>query len=290
MENQTKLQAAKPTQDFEELTLQEATAAGLNEGAPTYQKPTDPRLSFAPQGVLHEIGARVGLVQPTIGEEIKFGAEKIGGPRTLEKLQELDSKGQLSAVPRSDFASKGVLHEIGARTGLVEPTIGEEIKIKSEQMRGDDPRTVLDNFQNEVEDKTRQAVVDTKEKAHIIAQKVNSNIDTESLKQNTSQAWDGTKVKAHELGARVGIVEPTMAEEIKIGAGSIKTGKTQEKLEELDATGHLEPVNENRSSLTTSEKLKFEAEHVADKLRTFKDDTLTKIQDKAESLKSDKSK
>jgi hypothetical protein len=308
MENQTKLQSGnvpKASQDFEDLALHEETgvaqAEWLGEGAPVYQKPTDPRLSFAPQGVLHEIGARVGLVQPTIGEEIKFGAEKIGGPKTLEKLQELDARGHLNAVPQSEFASQGILHEIGARTGLVEPTIGEEIKIRAEQLRGDDPRTVMDNFQNDVEAKTRQAVADTKEKAHHVAQKVGSSIPADKIKENAGQAWDGTKGKAHELGARAGLVEPTLREEIKIGAESIKTGTTQEKLEELDATGRVEPRPESdriheldaRKGFvepTAAEKIKFEAEHVADKLRTLKDDALTKLQGKAESLKSDKSK
>jgi len=43
-------------------------------------------------GPLHEAGARVGLVQPTMSEEIKFGAEKMGTAGPSAKLREIGTK------------------------------------------------------------------------------------------------------------------------------------------------------------------------------------------------------
>jgi len=194
------------------------------------------------QNTLHEHGARMGVVEPTMAEEIKFGAEKMGTADTKgrlgeveEKIKEgkenLQEKGTQVWEATQDKAQEmnekmkanlekgrekvkeateapGQLHEIGARVGLANPTMAEEIKFGAEKMG------------------TAGPTVGVKEKLDSGAEKLKGA--KENIQEKGSQAWTGTKEKLHEHGARLGVVEPTMAEEIKFGAEKMGTADTRE--------------------------------------------------------------
>jgi len=179
---------------------------------------------------LHEVGARVGLVQPTMSEEIKFGAEKMGTAGPTAKLNEMkenvqetgeqvwnnaqDKVQEYNEKIKENVEAPGTLHELGARVGLVEPTMSEEIKFGAEKMGTAGPSKL-----NEIGLKTKE------------------NMDygyfqlkgaTENLQEKGKEVWNKTQDIAHEHGARVGLVEPTMSEEIKFAAEKMGTGKELE--------------------------------------------------------------
>jgi len=196
-------------------------------------------------GPLHEVGARVGLVQPTMSEEIKFGAEKMGTAvstsslnetikeksaqlwtETQGKVQELNEKikenleiGWQKMTEATE--TPGPLHELGARVGLVEPTMSEEIKFGAEKMGTAGPTAKL----NEIGAKTKEKVQEYNEKI-----KENVELGKEKVKDSTEAPGP-----LHELGARVGLVEPTMSEEIKFGAEKMGTAGPTAKLNEIGA-------------------------------------------------------
>jgi len=173
---------------------------------------------------LHEVGARVGLVQPTMSEEIKFGAEKMGtaGPTASlnemkENVQETGAQVWTNAQDKvqENVEAPGTLHELGARVGLVEPTMTEEIKFGAEKMGTAGPSAKL----NEIG-------VKTKENMDYGYYKLKGA--TENLQEKSKEVWNMTQDIAHEHGARVGLVEPTMSEEIKFAAEKMGTGKELE--------------------------------------------------------------
>jgi len=156
-------------------------------------------------GPLHELGARVGLVQPTTSEEIKFGAERMGTAGPTAKLNEMKENVQekgaqvwTQAQENVEIAKEkvkgmteapGPLHEAGARVGLVQPTISEEIKFVAEKME-------------------RMGTAGPTAK---LRENVDVSIDkmkgvTENLQEKSKEVWNKTQDKAHESVAQVGSV------------------------------------------------------------------------------------
>jgi len=159
-------------------------------------------------GPLHELGARVGLVQPTMSEEIKFGAEKMGTAGPTAKLNEMQEKGAQVWTQAQDKAQEynekiqenveiakekvkgmteapGPLHEAGARVGLVQPTMSEEIKFGAEKMGTAGPSAKL-----------REIGVKTKENVDVSIDKMKGV--TENLQEKGKEVWNKTQDKAHE--------------------------------------------------------------------------------------------
>jgi len=204
-------------------------------------------------GPLHELGARVGLVQPTMAEEIKFGAEKMGtaGPtaklnemtetvkekgaqvwnQTQDKVQEYNEKIK-EITPRP-------IHELGARVGLVQPTMAEEIKFGAEKMGTAGPTAKLNEIGTKlqenvavgtetVREKSVKLWTDTQEKVQEYNEMIKENVEL-----GKEKVKEMTPAPIHELGARVGIVQPTMLEEIKFGAEKMGTAGPTAKLHEV---------------------------------------------------------
>jgi len=195
------------------------------------------------KGVAHEIGARVGLVEPTMKEEIKFGAEKVqGGGWTLQGATEKiwDQGAQVWNT------AKGAVQGIGAKVGLVAPAPGtmEEIKMEAErpnvsdkvaevaervQERGDQVWDDTKNVGHELGARAGIVEPTMKEEIKFGAEKMQYGVTPtvagakEIIQDQGSQAWDSAKDKAHEVGARVGVVDPTLKEEIKFGAEKIQS-------------------------------------------------------------------
>jgi len=271
-------------------------------------------------GTLHELGARVGLVQPTMTEEIKFGAEKMGtaGPTatlhevtetvkekgeqvwtgTQEKVQGLSDSvkenlewGRKKVMVATE--TPGPLHEVGARVGLVQPTMAEEIKFGAEKMGTAGPTATLHEIGAQIQEnvavgtetakeltetvkeKGAQVWTDTQDKVQEMTENVKEKGAqvwtgtqekvqemTENVKEIGAQVWTGTQEKVqglsdsvkeniefgkmkvmeateapgplHELGARVGLVQPTMTEEIKFEAEKLGTAGYTTKLQEIE--------------------------------------------------------
>jgi len=162
---------------------------------------------------LHEVGARVGLVQPTMSEEIKFGAEKMGTAGSTAS-NEMKENVQETGEQVWNNEAPGTLHELGARVGLVEPTMSEEIKFGAEKMGTAGPS------------KLSEIGIKTKENMDYGYFQLKGA--TENLQEKGKEVWNKTQDVAHEHGARVGLVEPTMSEEIKFAAEKIGTGKELE--------------------------------------------------------------
>jgi len=192
----------------------------------------------------HELGARTGLVEPTTAEEIKFGAEKMGTAvsgfetKTGESAYKpdksyqvwLDTQDKVSEVyekvkenleigmekVREAVETPRPFHELGARAGLVEPTMAEEVKFGAEKMgtavSGFETKTGESAYQP---DKSYQVWMDTQDKVSECYEKIKENLEIgmEKVKEATE-----TPGPAHEIGARMGVVEPTVAEEIKFAA------------------------------------------------------------------------
>jgi len=219
---------------------------------------------------LHELGARVGLVEPTMAEEIKFGAEKMGTAVSTSKLNEIgemmkenvavgvetakEKSAQLWRATQEkvsglnekikenvDFGwqkmmeateTPGPLHELGARVGLVQPTMSEEIKFGAEKMGTAGPTAQLNEMKENVQEKGAQVWTKTQDKVQEYNEKIKENVELgkEKVKESTE-----TPGPLHELGARVGLVEPTMSEEIKFGAEKMGTAGPTAKLNEIGA-------------------------------------------------------
>jgi len=163
---------------------------------------------------LHEVGARVGLVPPTMSEEIKFGAEKMGTAGSTASLNAQDEVQEYNEKIKENVEAPGPLHELGARVGLVEPTMSEEIKFGAEKMGTASPS------------KLNEIGIKTKENMDYGYYKLKGA--TENLQEKSKEVWNKTQDIAHEHGARVGLVEPTMSEEIKFAAEKMGTGKELE--------------------------------------------------------------
>jgi len=168
-------------------------------------------------GPLHEIGARVGLVQPTMSEEIKMGAEKMGTAGPTAKLHEMTEtvkeKGlQLNESVKENLEfgrrkvmeateTPGPLHEIGARVGLVQPTMTEEIKFGAEKMGTAGPTAKLHEMKENVQEKGAQVWTGTQEKVQEYNEKIKENLELgkEKVKEIT-QARTGTTLSGAETG------------------------------------------------------------------------------------------
>jgi len=259
----------------------------------------------------HEMGARLGLVNPTMNEQLKFTGEKIVTPSTQEKLSELDT--QTHGIPlgreisepekgtQAQMGIKEMAHELGARVGVVEPIMKEEIKFGSEKMQG--KTGTLKDATEGMKEKGAEAWSGAKEKGHELgarvgvveptmkeeikfgAEKMQGKTGTVKdatvgMKEQGTKAWSGAKEKGHELGARVGVVEPTMKEEIKFGAEKMqgKTGTVKDATEEMKEqgaevwSGAKEKAHEVGARVgvvepTLKEEIKFGAEKMKDEER-----------------------
>jgi len=229
------------------------------------------------QDKAHEIGARVGLVKPTVDEELKFGVEALKMAENQSKPQDVNENAKEKAdTLTEDLKSKtdnmqekttqawnetqNVLHEHGARTGVVEPTTSENIQFGVEKME-----TGIKDLKENVQEKGTQAWTVTQEKALEMNEKIKENVEQgrEKVRETTEKGW------LHELGARVGIVKPTVGEEIKFGAENVKENVdvgVEKAKENVDAG--VEKVKENVDAGV--EKVKEAKENLEEKA-TWKD-------------------
>jgi len=282
------------------------------------------REATEPPRPLHELGARVGLVQPTMSEEIKFGAEKMGTAVSTTALNEFGTKvketaavgvetakdvtetikeksAELwnetqekvqclneSAKENLEFGRKkvieatetpGPLHELGARVGLVQPTMSEEIKFGAERMGTAGPTAT-----------TKLNEIGTKVKETAVVGAKTAKDTTETIKEKSAQLWTETQGKVlevnekvkenlevgcsgplHELGARVGLVQPTTSEEIKFGAEKMGTAGPTAKLNEMQEKGAQVWTQAQDKAQEYNEKIQENVEIAKEKVKGMAD-------------------
>jgi len=276
---------------------------------------------------LHELGARVGLVQPTMSEEIKFSAEKMGtaGPtaklneigiklqenvavgtetvkemtetvkeksvklwtETQEKVQELNDKVMENldlGWQKMKEMTPGPVHELGARVGIVQPTMAEEIKFGAEKMGTAGPTAKLNEMTETVKEKGAQVWIDTQEKVQGLSDSVKENLEFGRMKVMEATETPGP---LHEFGARVGLVQPTMSEEIKFGAEKMGTAGPTAKLHEV-----TENVQEKGVQVWTKaqEKALEYNEKLKDNVELEKEKVIREIEVKKENVQFDTEK
>jgi len=88
-------------------------------------------------GPLHEFGARVGLVQPNMSEEIKFGAEKMGTAGPTAKLHEITENVQEKGVQVWTKAQEKALEYEKHRDNVELEKVIHEIEVMKENVQFD---------------------------------------------------------------------------------------------------------------------------------------------------------
>jgi len=228
----------------------------------------------------HEVGARMGLVKPTVDETLKFGVEALKMAENQSKLHDVNENakekvdtGAKNLESKTDSMqekasqalneTQNVLHEHIARMGVVKPTTSENIKFGVENME-----TEIKDLKENVQEKGSQAWTATQEKAQEMNEKVKEKIEEgkEKVRETTEKGW------LHKTGARVGLVKPTMEEEIKFGAENVKENvdmgveKMKEAKENLEENATWKDYFREQGARiglvtpTISERAKFEAE------------------------------